>query len=255
MKPLAGKRAVVTGASGGLGAAVARRLAADGAAVVLAARSAERVDEVARAIARTGAQARAVVADVTRYEDMQRVMAECAAAFGRPDILVNNAGTIDPIARFVDTPPQAWAASIGVNLIGAYFAARAFLADAADLAGRVIVNVSSRAGHVPYEGWSAYSAGKAGLHMLTLALAAELGAQGLRVYGFAPGLIDTDMQARIRAAGINPASRKPRAELGAPEVPAGVIAYLCSDAGADLAGRELAIRDPELRARVGLPPL
>lgn len=254
IRGLNGKRAVVVGASRGLGAAVAHRLAAQGAAVVLVARSAGRAAEVARAIAATGARAIAIGGDAARYADMQRVMAECGAQLGRPDILVNNAAVIEPIGRFVDTDPAAWAGNVGVTLLGAYHAARAFLGDG-DAAGRVVVNVSSGAAHKPFEGWSAYCTAKAGLHMLTLALAAELGAQGLRVYGYAPGLVDTGMQETIRASGINPISRKRRDELAPPEVPARIIAYLCSEDAADLAGQELDYRNASLRRRAGVPPL
>lgn len=254
MNGLRGKRAVVVGASRGLGAALARHLAAEGAAVALVARSRERAAEVARSIGATGARAIAVGGDAARYADMQRAMAECGARLGRADILVNNAAVIEPIARFVETDPAAWAENIGVTLLGAYHAARAFLADGA-AAGRVIVNVSSGAAHQPLEGWSAYCAAKAGLHMLTLALAAELGEQGLRVYGYAPGLVDTAMQETIRASGINPISRKRRDELAPADEPARIIAYLCTGEASDLAGRELDFRDASLRRRAGAPAL
>ena len=116
----------------------------------------------------------------------------------------------------------------------------------------VIVNISSGAAHNPMEGWSAYCSGKAGVYMLTRATALEAGGRGVRVYGFAPGVVDTDMQVTIRASGINEVSRIPRENLASPEDPAKAIAWLCSDAAADLAGQELTIRDESLRKRVGL---
>jgi NAD(P)-dependent dehydrogenase (short-subunit alcohol dehydrogenase family) len=89
--------------------------------------------------------------------------------------------------------------------------------------------------------------------MLTRATALEYGEAGLRVMGFAPGTVDTDMQVKIRTSGINRVSQMAREEHAAPDVPAKVIAYLCSSEAADLAGEELSIRDPQLRQRAGLP--
>ena len=88
--------------------------------------------------------------------------------------------------------------------------------------------------------------------MLTQAIHLEAGAFGVRVYGFQPGVVDTDMQVKIRASGINEISRLPRESLANPADPARVIAWLCSEEARDLAGQELTIRDPALRARAGL---
>src|SRR5690606_15700892 len=115
-----------------------------------------------------------------------------------------------------------------------------------------IVNLSSGAAHRPMEGWSAYCAGKAGLAMVTQSLALEYGARGIRAFGFAPGVVDTDMQGEIRASGINPVSKLPRENLARGDDPARAIAYLCSAAAADLAGGELDMRDASCRARAGL---
>jgi NAD(P)-dependent dehydrogenase (short-subunit alcohol dehydrogenase family) len=89
--------------------------------------------------------------------------------------------------------------------------------------------------------------------MLTRAVALEHAAEGIRVFGFAPGTIDTDMQVAIRASGVNQISRIPRADLTPAWQPAQAIAYLCSAAADDLAGQELSLRDEDLRRRVGLP--
>jgi NAD(P)-dependent dehydrogenase (short-subunit alcohol dehydrogenase family) len=120
-------------------------------------------------------------------------------------------------------------------------------------AGRgTIINVSSGAAHRPLPGWSAYCAAKAGLAMLTRALAAEYGEQGIRVFGFAPGIVDTDMQATIRASGIGPVAKLPREALSNPREPAEAIAFLASSASSALSGQELDIRNPEFRAAAGL---
>ena len=91
--------------------------------------------------------------------------------------------------------------------------------------------------------------------MLTKSTHLEYGAQGVRIMGFAPGVVDTDMQGRIRASGINPVSKIPRSDLAPVTDPAQAIAWLCSDDAADLAGQELDIRTPDVRARAGLRPL
>jgi NAD(P)-dependent dehydrogenase (short-subunit alcohol dehydrogenase family) len=116
----------------------------------------------------------------------------------------------------------------------------------------VVVNVSSGAAHQPLEGWSAYCAGKAGLAMLTQSMALELGPLGVRVFGLQPGTVFTQMQEKVRASGINPVSRIDPADHPPADDPARAIAWLCGEAAAELAGRELSIRDHELRTAVGL---
>ncbi len=91
--------------------------------------------------------------------------------------------------------------------------------------------------------------------MLTKSVHLEYGAQGIRVFGFAPGVVDTEMQVAIRASGINPVSQIPRASLAPPDQPGQAIAWLCTPAADPLAGQELDIRAPDLRAAAGLPPL
>ena len=91
--------------------------------------------------------------------------------------------------------------------------------------------------------------------MLTKATHHEYGAQGIRIIGLAPGVVDTDMQGTIRASGLNPVSKIPRSDLAPTDLPARMITWLCSPEAADLAGQELDIRQPELRARADLPPL
>jgi NAD(P)-dependent dehydrogenase (short-subunit alcohol dehydrogenase family) len=103
------------------------------------------------------------------------------------------------------------------------------------------------------EGWSAYCAGKAGLAMVTQSVALEYGARGIRAFGFAPSVVDTDMQGEIRASGINPVSKLPRENLAGAGDPARAIAYLGTAAADDLSGREIDIRDANFRVRVGLP--
>jgi NAD(P)-dependent dehydrogenase (short-subunit alcohol dehydrogenase family) len=170
------------------------------------------------------------------------------------DILVNNAGIIGPIGRLDQVDPDAWAQNITTNLTAAFRAAQSAIR-AHGPKGLTIINLSSGAARRPLEGWSAYCAGKAGLAMLTRSLHDEFGAQGLRVFGFAPGVVDTGMQGEIRASGINPVSQIPQGDLADPAEPGQAIAWLCTAAANAYCGQEVDIRDPAFRQASGLPPL
>ncbi len=253
MTALAGKTAIVTGASRGIGQAVATELAAAGAAVVLAARSVEACAGNADEIRAAGGTAEAMACDVSDPDQVAGLIAETAERLGGPDILINNAGMVEPIGALADSDPAAWANNIAVNLLGVYHGIHAVLPRMQAAGGGVIVNISSGAAHNPLEGWAAYCSAKAGVAMLTRATALEYGTQGIRVYGFGPGTVDTDMQVQIRASGINRVSQIPRENLAPAWQPGRAVAWLCSEEAADLAGQELSIRDPSLRARAGLP--
>ncbi|MGY8937480.1 MAG: SDR family NAD(P)-dependent oxidoreductase [Alphaproteobacteria bacterium] len=243
------KVAIVTGASRGIGAATARALAEQGVSVMLVARNVEACEAIAAEIRKSGGQARALCCDISNFDQVTATVAQTLAAFGRLDILINNAGVIEPITSLRDADPKAWADSISINLSGAYFMVKAVLAGFDDDA--VIVNVSSGAAHAPREGWSAYCAGKAGMAMLTRSIALEIPAEDVRVYGFAPGTVDTEMQATIRDSGINPISQMKREDHRQAGIPATIIAWLCSEEAKDLAGEELSINDDTLRRRAG----
>jgi len=252
MNELAGKVAIVTGASRGIGAAAANALARAGAAVVLAARDGALSARVAETIIANGGRAHGVACDVADYASVEGMLGETERQFGPVDILINNAGVIEPIAALAEGDPAAWARNIGINLAGGYHTIRAVLPGMLRAGGGTIVNLSSGAAHRPLEGWSAYCAAKAGLAMLTEALALETAGAGIRVFGLAPGVIDTDMQVSIRASGVNRISRIPRADLASVEHPAAAIRYLCTAAANDLAGSEVSLGDPEFRRRIGL---
>ena len=252
MGRLDGKVALVTGASRGLGEGVARALAAEGAAVMLAARDTAAVGAVAREIVAAGGRAEALACDVADYANVARVTAATRTQFGGLDILVNNAGIIEPIADLATSDPAAWADNIRINLVGAYNVVRAVLAGMLAAGGGTIVNVSSGAAHRPLEGWSAYCAGKAGLAMVTNAIALETAGRGIRIFGFSPGTIDTDMQVKIRASGINRISRIPRGELSPVEHAVRGLLYLCDGASDDLIGQDVSMSDEAFRPRIGL---
>jgi NAD(P)-dependent dehydrogenase (short-subunit alcohol dehydrogenase family) len=252
MNDLAGKVAIVTGASRGIGAAAAFVLAKAGAAVMLVARDGNRASHLAEEIVASGGRARALACDVSHYGSVQTMVDETDQRLGSIDILVNNAGIIEPIGTLVQSDPAAWARSIEVNLVGAYHAARATLPRMLEAAKGTVINISSGAAHRPLEGWSAYCSAKAGLAMLTNAIALECADAGVRVFGLAPGVIDTDMQAAIRASGINRISQIRPIDLAPVGHPAAAILYLCTAAADDLIGKELALNDPDFRRRIGL---
>lgn len=252
MQTLAGKVAIVTGASRGIGAAAALALGDAGASVVLAARSGAQAEANAAQINAAGGKAFALECDVSDYEACQRLVHETAVRFGPPDILVNNAGVIEPISMVASAEPAEWARSIQINLIGAYYAIRSVLPGMLERGHGDIINVSSGAALRPLEGWSAYCTGKAGLAMLTRSIDLEHRAGGIRVFGFQPGTTDTDMQVTIRASGINMISRIPREQLTPVAHPARAIVYLCTQDADDWAGKEFSLRDEEFRKRIGL---
>ena len=251
MGELEGRVAIVTGASRGIGAGAAQAIATAGAGVMLAARDGVLAETVAAEIRAGGGRARGMACDVSDLAQVEALVATTREDLGPVDALVNNAGVIEPIGTLGEVDPAAWARSIEINLVGAYYCVHAVLAEMRARGRGVVLNVSSGAANRPLEGWSAYCAGKAGLAMLTDALALE-GGEGIAVYGLSPGTVDTDMQVQIRASGINQVSRIPRENLGAVEAPARAIAYLLSDEARDLSGRELEISDPDFRRRAGI---
>jgi NAD(P)-dependent dehydrogenase (short-subunit alcohol dehydrogenase family) len=249
MTDLAGKVAIVTGASRGIGAASAFVLARAGAAVMLVARDGTRASQVAKEIVAAGGRATAMPCDVADYGSVRAMVEETDRRLGNIDILVNNAGVIEPIGALVQSDPAAWRRSIEVNLVGAYHTAHATLPRMLAAGKGTVINISSGAAHRPLEGWSAYCSAKAGLAMLTNAIAR------MRVCGssaWPPGVIDTDMQAAIRASGTNRVSRIRQIDLAPVGHPAAAILYLCSFAADDLIGKELALSDPDFRRRIGL---
>lgn len=244
---LTGKTALVTGGNRGIGLATVRALAEAGAEVHFTARSAANIAAAQRELGDIRATG--------HHANMTDRIAMATVLDHGFDILVNNAAVIAPIGRILDVSAEDWTTSIDINLTSAFHATQRALRQMVANGGGTIVNISSGAAHRPQEGWSAYCAGKAGLAMLTRSVHLEYGQQGIRVFGFAPGVVDTDMQGAIRASGINPVSKLPRESLALAQEPARAIAWLCTPAAAPLAGQELDVRNPDLRAAVGLSPI
>ena len=245
------KTALVSGARSGLGAAIARALAKSGATVMAGVRNRGDGEKIVAEITAAGGRAQEVVLDVTDFAAVGRSVAECESVFGRLDILVNNAGTIQPIGGVSEMTPEAFAECLLVNITGAFALTHAAWTLLQKTRGR-IVNIISGASRQPMIGWSAYCSSKAALLMLTQSLDLEGKPEGIRCFGFAPGLVDTKMQQTIRESGINEISQLSRSDLVHPDIPAQVVAWLVSGGADDLAGQYMDVRDPDLRKRAGL---
>lgn len=249
---LSGQVALITGASRGIGAATAHRLALAGATVVLTARSADGIDHHAAKIVKQGGRASAMVADVSRYADVAAVVEHCLADHGRLDILVNNAGLIDPIARLAESDPDEWARVADINYKGVYHGLRAALPPMLARGCGTVVNISSGAATSALVGWSHYCSSKAAVLSLTRCADKEYREQGIRVVGLSPGTVATDMQVAIKASGINPVSQLDPSAHIPPEWAAEAVAWLCTDAGAPYAGADFSLKSEEGRRSVGL---
>ena len=212
--------AIVTGASRGIGRAVAGRLAREGFDLVLAARTEGDLREAASAIEAGGAKAVAVPTDVSKEEDVLRLFERVRSDFGRVDVLVNNAG-LGVYAPVAETSVEDWEKVMGVNARGTFLCSReAFrIMAAAEPPGGVIVNVSSVVGIKGYARQGAYTASKHAVVGLSKVLAEEGREKGIRVHAICPGGVATDMVTKARPD-IDPD------ELLQPEDIADLVAYL-----------------------------
>jgi NAD(P)-dependent dehydrogenase (short-subunit alcohol dehydrogenase family) len=219
------KVAIVTGSGRGIGRAIARRFAAEGAAVLVTARTAAECDAVAREInaAAAGASARgsgagsgaasadaaatgaggravAVAADVSRVADCERILAAARQHFGRVDILVNNAGVYGPVKPIEEVTPEEWDATQAVNLRSAFVLMRLVLPEMYARRSGAIVNISSISAKAAFPWGGAYAASKAGMLGLTRIAAAEAARQGVRVNAICPGpVFETRMSQELGA--------------------------------------------------------
>ncbi len=191
---LAGRLAVVTGASRGIGAATAEAIAAAGAHVVLAARDREALDAVARRVRNAGGEATPAATDVSKISDVERLFAAAEAA-GPPVVLVCAAGVLTP-APFAETTSEIWQQTLAVNLTGSFLCCRAAFAAMRTAGEGRIVNIASLSGVYATEkfpGLAAYNVSKYGVIGLTEAIAAEGKAHGISAICISPGAVDTRM--------------------------------------------------------------
>src|SRR5262245_17056802 len=242
---LDGRVAVVTGASSGMGVTFAEALAAAGARVVVAARRAERLQELAREIGRQGGEARAIPCDVSREDEVDRLVAETRAAFGTPDVLVNNAGFTTVVAAEEQSAAD-WRAHLDVNLTGVFLCAQRFGREMLAAGRGTIVNVASVLGFVASGQirQAAYAASKGGVVNLTRELAAQWARRGVRVNALAPGWFPTEMTAEMFEEERSQAwmrSRTPLGRGGELDELAGPLLFLASDASSFVTGHVLTV--------------
>jgi NAD(P)-dependent dehydrogenase (short-subunit alcohol dehydrogenase family) len=191
MKAVSEQVAVVTGAARGIGAAIGKRLAAMGATVVLTARDAARLNEVAQEIEQAGGRAEVAAFDLMEEWAIAEFAESLRKRHGRCDILVNNAGVGKIGSALHEMAPPDWDVVMGTNLRGPYLMMRAFAPLMIAAGGGHIVNISSLAGHNPLKNGAAYAASKWGLNGLTYSVAEELREYGIRVSVVAPGSVNT----------------------------------------------------------------
>ena len=190
---LKGRVAIVTGASAGIGAAIAEALANSGAKVVLAARRLERIETIVRALEDSGREALAVRTDVTSLEDMRALAEAAKSRFGGIDILVSNAGVM-PVTPFEEGKIDDWKLMVDVNVNGVLHGIAAVLPTMIEQRSGHLVNIGSVASRRPFPGGSVYSATKFAVRGLSWGLHLELGAKyGIRVTDIQPGLVSTEL--------------------------------------------------------------
>jgi NAD(P)-dependent dehydrogenase (short-subunit alcohol dehydrogenase family) len=242
---LDGRVAVVTGASSGMGVTFAEALAAAGARVVVAARRPERLQEVVREIHDQGGSAHAVACDVSREEDVERLVAETQAAFGPADVLVSNAG-FTTVVPAEEQGLDDWRAHLDVNLTGVFLCAQRFGRGMLAAGRGTIVNVASVLGFVASGQirQAAYAASKGGVVNLTRELAAQWARRGVRVNALAPGWFPTEMTADMFGDERSLTwlrSRTPVGRGGALDELIGPLLFLASDASSFVTGHVLTV--------------
>lgn len=200
---VSGKTVIITGASSGIGEATAIRLAEAGAAVVLAARRADRIAHLSKAITEKGGKALAVEADVTKRADMEALVAQAIAAFGKVDVLLNNAGVM-PISRLDILDIDGWDRTIDTNIKGVLYAIAAVLPSMKAQKSGHIISISSVAGHKVNGGSAVYAATKHAVRVIAEALRQEVTADGIRSTIISPGATQSELFEKMD----DPASRE-----------------------------------------------
>jgi NAD(P)-dependent dehydrogenase (short-subunit alcohol dehydrogenase family) len=196
---LAGRVAIVTGGSQGIGEAIARAFAREGAAVAILNRTVEKGRQTAAAIVADGGKAEAVACDVSRFDSMRAALAEVHGRFGGVDILVNNAAAyfLTPLG---DTREDAIDAMLDANIKGVFLLSQLVLPDFEKKGGGRIINIGSIFGHDGFPGSAIYCATKGAIHLMTKALAVELRDRNIQINAIAPGWVETPMNAGYRAS-------------------------------------------------------
>jgi 3-oxoacyl-[acyl-carrier protein] reductase len=234
------KIAIVTGAARGIGFAVARALAREGAVVVIADINSEGAGTAAEAVKASGGRAEGLAVNVADPASVAAMVGAVIAAHGRIDILANNAG-IGGNTPFLETTLEEWQRIISVNLTGAFLVAQSVAREMVKSGGGKIVNTASLSGQRGGNGRAAYGAAKAGLELLTKVMAVELAQHRINVNNVVPGVIETEMVKQNH----DPATRAaytylvPMSRYGSPDDIADAVVFLCSDEAKYIHGHSL----------------
>ena len=253
MGQLAGRVALITGASKGVGRVMSRMFAGEGAAVICAARSRDLVDETAAMVKTDGGRAIALVGDVSTEPDVLRIVQAGVKAFGKLDILVNNAGDGGPTKPVQDYTVDDWFYTINSCLTSSYMCTRFAVPEMLKAGGGAIVNISSTAGRRGLAYRIGYCSAKAGQVGMTYGLALELAPHNIRVNAIAPGAVAGDRidrviagQAQVKGVPVEEERRRfversPLRRMSTAEDIASLAVYLCSDAAKNLSGQCIAV--------------
>jgi len=238
---LSGHVALVTGASQGIGRACALRLAKEGAAVCVAARSQDKLNELAAEISASGGKAAAFALDVANEDQIKETIKSAIAQFGKIDILVNNAGiTRDQLVMRMKRAD--WDAVLQTNLTSAYLCIQQAVPSMLKQRWGRIINITSVFGQMGQAGQANYAASKAGLIGLTMAIAREVGSRNITCNAIAPGFIETAMTAVLNDEFKQSAIKQiPLGRVGMPEDVAAPVAFLASDEASYITGHVLSV--------------
>lgn len=240
-KFLQGKVAVITGASRGLGRAMALALGDAGARLALVGRNREKLAETRKLAAEIGAESELFIADVRDEAQVAKLEKDVIARFAGAHILVNNAGTAVR-KNVADFTLDEWKLVTDTNLTGVFLVTRAFIPHMKKAKWGRIINITSIMAHIGSPGRSAYCASKSGLLALTKCLALELVGDGITVVAISPGFYETDLTAPLRADPQKNAAlmaATPAARWGKPEEIGGLAKYICSDATGFMTGTDI----------------
>ena len=234
--------AIVTGSGTGIGAAIARRIACEGAAVVIADRDLESAAVVCKEIEAAGGRASACRVDIREPDQVEAMLAHTRQTFGRAHVLITNAG-LGAQQHVLDTPLATLRAMLDVNVVGTFLCAQAAARDMVEIGGGAIVNFSSHSGLLGSSGRAAYAASKGGIIAMTRVMAVDLAAHKIRVNAIAPGPIDVPRSRKQHNDERRNAWHQavPLGRYGEPEEVAAVALFLASDEASYMTGQTVAV--------------